>query len=73
MSFLETTAKYEMLIKRYRVVTNVNATGAAYLMVCIGSRTSESTELILAYPLKDLEGLVSNKGKELTSKWFHTG
>ena len=55
MSLLETTAKYEMLVKRYTAVTEITARGAASLMVRTGSRTSESTELMLAYPWKDLE------------------
>ena len=55
MSFLETTAKYEMLMKKYTAATEIMARGAASLMVRTGSRTSESTELMLAYPMKDLE------------------
>jgi hypothetical protein len=61
MSFLETTAKYEMLMKKYTAVTEIMAKGAASLMVRTGSRTSESTELMLAYPMKDLEDVVSRK------------
>lgn len=41
MSFLETTAKYEMLMKRYTALTEIMARGAARLMVRTGSRTSE--------------------------------
>ena len=55
MSLLETTAKYEMLMKKYTAATEIMARGAPSLMVRIGSRTSESTELMFAYPLKDLE------------------
>jgi len=43
MSFLETTAKYETLMKRYTVVTEIMPRGAARLIVRTGSRTSEST------------------------------
>ena len=55
MSFFEITPKYEMLIKKYSAVAEIKARGAARLMVRTGSRTSESTELMLAYPMKDLE------------------
>ena len=61
MSFLETTAKYEMLMKRYTAATQIMARGAASLTVCTGLRTSESTELTLAYPMKDLEEVVSKE------------
>ena len=61
MSLLETTAKYEMLMKRYTAVTEIMARGAASLMVRTGLRTSESTELMLAYPMKDLKEVVSRK------------
>ena len=61
MSFLETTAKYEILMKRYTAATEIIARGAASLIVRTGSRTSESTELILAYPMKDLEQEVSGE------------
>ena len=61
MSLLETTAKYEMLMKMYTAATENTARGAASLMVRTGSRTSESTELTLAYPMKDLEEVVSRK------------
>ena len=61
MSFLETTAKYEMLMKKYTAATEVMARGAASLTVRTGSRTSESTVLMLAYPWKDLEKVVSRK------------
>ena len=42
------------------------ATGAARLMVRTGSRTSESTELMVVYPLKDLEKSVSQKKRKKT-------
>ena len=61
MSFLETTAKYETLMKRYTAVTQSTARGAASLTVRTGSRTSESTALTLEYPLKDLEEIVSTR------------
>ena len=61
MSLLETTAKYEMFMNMYTAATENTARGAASLMVRIGSRTSESTELMLAYPMKDLEEVVSRK------------
>ena len=61
MSLLETTAKYEMLMKKYTIATAIMARGAANLMVRTGSRTSESTELMLVYPTKDLEEAVSIK------------
>jgi hypothetical protein len=50
-----------MLMKRYTAVTDIMARGAASLMVRTGSRTSESTELMLAYPMKDLEEVISRK------------
>ena len=59
MSLLETTAKYEMLMKKYTAATANMARGAASLMVRTGSRTSESTELMLVYPTKDLEQVIS--------------
>jgi len=46
-------------MKRYTTVTQNTPRGAASLMVRTGSRTSDITELMLAYPLKDLEGIVS--------------
>ena len=55
MSLFETTAKYERLMKKYTAMTEIMARGAANLTVRTGSRTSESTELMLAYPTKDLE------------------
>ena len=64
MSFLETTAKYEMLMQRYTAMTEAMARGAARLIVRKGSRTSESTLLTLAYPMKDLDEVVS-KRKEI--------
>ena len=59
-------------MKRYTAVTEIMARGAASLMVRTGSRTSESTELILAYPMKDLE-VVSRKYKQKVPKqMIHT-
>ena len=45
------------------------AIGAASLMVRTGSRTSESTELMLAYPMKDLEREREKEGKVISKKY----
>jgi hypothetical protein len=50
-----------MLMKKYTAETEIMARGAANLMVRTGSRTSESTELMVEYPMKDLEEVVSRK------------
>ena len=73
MSPLETIAKYEMLMKKYTIATEITARGAASLMVRTGSRTSESTELMIEYPLKDLEDAVSRKYiQKIPKQMIHT-
>ena len=71
MSLLETTAKYEMLMKKYTVATQITARGAASLMVRTGSRTSESTELTLEYPMNDLEEVVSEYTQKALKQMTH--
>jgi hypothetical protein len=66
MSVLETTAKYERLMKRYTAVTDNMARGAASFKVRTGLWTSESTELIVEYPLKDLEDVVRKRQRHVT-------
>jgi hypothetical protein len=74
MSLLETTAKYEMCMKKYTAVTEIMARGAASLMVRTGLRTSENTELIFAYPKNDSDfEVVSRKYmQKALKKIIHT-
>jgi hypothetical protein len=62
-----------MLMKKYTAATEIMARGAASLIVRTGSRTSESTELMLVYPMKDLEEVVNRKHMQKTQKqMIHT-